>query len=99
MLGYRKGADGKPEIVPDEAEVVKEIFRKYLDGCSQNQIADYLNGRGILTKSGKKWYDITVSNILTNEKYTGDAILQRLMCLTASAKNAASTMVSFRNIW
>ncbi len=86
MLGYRKGTDGKPEIVPAEAEIVKEIFRKYLDGCSQNQIADYLNGRGILTKSGKKWYDITVSNILTNEKYTGDAILQKTYVLDCISK-------------
>lgn len=86
MLGYRKGADGKPEIVLDEAEIVKEIFRKYLDGCSQNQIADYLNGKGILTKAGKKWYDITVSNILTNEKYTGDAILQKTYVLDCISK-------------
>lgn len=86
MLGYRKGADGKPEIVPDEAEIVKEIFRKYLDGCSQNQIADYLNGMGITTKAGKKWYDITVSNILTNEKYTGDAILQKTYVLDCISK-------------
>lgn len=86
MLGYKKGADGKPEIVPDEAEIVKEIFRKYLDGCSQNQIADYLNGRGITTKTGSKWRDVTVSNVLTNEKYTGDAILQKTYVLDCISK-------------
>ena len=86
MLGYRKGADSKPEIVPDEAEVVKEIFRKYLDGCSQNQIADYLNGRGITTKTGSKWHDVTVSNILTNEKYTGDALLPKTYVLDCISK-------------
>lgn len=86
MLGYRRGADGKPEIVPDEAEIVKEIFRKYLDGCSQNQIADYLNGRGITTKTGCKWHDVTVSNILTNEKYTGDALLQKTYVLDCISK-------------
>ena len=86
MLGYRKGVDGKPEIVPDEAETVKEIFRKYLDGCSQNQIADYLNGRGITTKTGSKWRDVTVSNILTNEKYTGDALLQKTYVLDCISK-------------
>lgn len=86
MLGYRKGADGKPEIVPNEAETVKEIFRKYLDGCSQNQIADYLNGRGIATKTGSKWRDVTVSNVLTNEKYTGDALLQKTYVLDCISK-------------
>lgn len=86
MLGYRKGSDGKPEIVPDEAEIVKEIFRKYLDGCSQNQIADYLNGRGITTKTGSKWRDVTISNVLTNEKYTGDALLQKTYVLDCISK-------------
>lgn len=89
MLGYKKSADGKPEIVPDEAETIKKIFRKYLDGCSQNQIADYLNGRGILTKTGKKWYDVTVSNVLTNEKYTGDALLQKTYVLDCISKKGA----------
>ncbi len=86
MLGYKKGADGKPEIVPDEAEIVKEIFRKYLDGCSQNQIADYLNEKGITTKTGSKWRDVTVSNVLTNEKYTGDALLQKTYVLDCISK-------------
>lgn len=50
MLGYRKGADGKPEIVPEEAEIAREIFRNYLNGMSLAQIADALNSRGITTK-------------------------------------------------
>jgi len=38
LLGYKKGADGKPEIVPEEAEIVRRIYRQYLAGCSLGQI-------------------------------------------------------------
>ena len=78
LLGYRKGADGKPEIVPKEADIVREIFRSYLDGKSLAQIADSLNSRGITTKlSGAAWKGVNVQSILKNEKYTGDALLQK----------------------
>lgn len=50
LLGYKKGENGLPEIIPDEAEIVKEIFRSYLDGMSLKQIADNLNSRGVKTK-------------------------------------------------
>ena len=76
LLGYKKGSDGKPEIVPEEAEIVREIFRNYLDGMSLKQITNTLNSRGITTKlSGSKWNSANVQNILKNEKYTGDALL------------------------
>ena len=45
LLGYKKGADGNAEIVPDEAEIVEEIYRSYLNGASLNQIADMLNSK------------------------------------------------------
>ena len=90
LLGYRKGADGKPEIVPEESEIVREIFRKYLDGMSLVQIADALNSRGITTKlSGSKWNSANVQNILKNEKYTGDALLQKTFitdCITKKSR-------------
>ncbi|MCH5203820.1 MAG: recombinase family protein [Oscillospiraceae bacterium] len=64
LLGYRKGEDGKPEIIPEEAEIVREIFRSYLDGMSLAQIADTLNLRGITTKlSGAVWKGANVQNI------------------------------------
>ncbi len=47
LLGYKKGENDLPEIVPEEAEIVEEIFRSYLDGMSLMQIADSLNSRGI----------------------------------------------------
>ena len=90
LLGYKKGSDGKPEIVPEESEIVREIFRNYLDGMSLVQISDALNSRGIVTKlSGSKWNSANVQNILKNEKYTGDALLQKTFitdCITKKSR-------------
>ena len=90
LLGYRKGADGNAEIVPEEAEIVKEIFRQYLDGSSMEQIADRLNKKGLTTKgSGSPYRKIVIQRILTNEKYTGDALLQKTYitdCITKKSR-------------
>ncbi len=89
MLGYRKGADGKPEIVPEEAEVVREIYHNYLTGMSLQQIADSLNARGITTKgSNALWKNNKILNILTNEKYTGDALLQKTYIIDCISKKS-----------
>lgn len=78
LLGYRKGHDGNAEIISEEAEVVKEIYRCYLDGMSMNLIADRLDEKGLTTKGGSSPYrKMVVQRILTNEKYTGDALLQK----------------------
>ena len=78
FLGYRKGADGQPEIVPEEADVVRLIYRMFLDGKTQNGISKHLEGLGILSPSGgEKWSTTTITSILTNEKYKGDALLQK----------------------
>lgn len=78
FLGYRKGADGLPEIVPEEAEVVRRIYRELLQGKSTNAIAAMLTEEGIPTP-GKKtvWQRATVESILRNEKYKGSALLQK----------------------
>lgn len=78
FLGYRKGADGLPEIVPEEAEIVRRIYRKFLQGKSTNAIAAMLTEEGIPTP-GKKtvWQRATVESILRNEKYKGSALLQK----------------------
>lgn len=90
LLGYRKSEDGQTEIVPDEAEVVKEIYRCYLDGMSMNLIADRLNEKGLTTKKSNSPYRKSViQRILTNEKYTGDAILQKTYvtdCITKKTR-------------
>ena len=54
LLGYRKGTDGKPEIVPEEAETIKLIYKLFLDGYSMTNIKKTLESKGILTAKGKK---------------------------------------------
>lgn len=99
MLGYQRGADGKPEIVPEEAEVVRRIFRRYLEGCSEGQIQRELTQDGIATAKGvKAWSHQIVHNILTNEKYAGDALLQKTLPQTASAKRSRRIPASCRSI-
>ena len=78
FLGYRKGADGLPEIVPEEAEIVRRIYREFLQGKSTNAIAAMLTEEGVPTP-GKRtvWQRATVESILRNEKYKGSALLQK----------------------
>ena len=65
-------------IEPAEAEVVKRIYREYLEGASLLQIGRGLEADGILTGAGKtKWRPETLKKILQNEKYIGDALLQK----------------------
>ena len=76
FMGYTKNEDGELVIVPEEAEVVRLIFRLYLEGMSISGICRYLENEGILTVTGrKKWNEGTVNKMLSNEKYTGDALL------------------------
>lgn len=78
MLGYRKGADGQPEIVPEEAEVIKRIYHRYLDGCTLGKIKRELDEDNVPTAQGvESWSPAIIHNILTNEKYIGDALLQK----------------------
>ena len=78
LLGYRRGPDGGPEIDPEEAAVVRRIFARCLMGQSFQQICDGLMADGVRTAQGdEKWYGSTVKSILQNEKYMGDAVLQK----------------------
>ena len=78
FLGYKKGEDGQMEIVPEEAETVRLIYRMFMQGKTPYAIAKYLTEQEIPTPTGKSgWRHRTVENILTNEKYKGDARLQK----------------------
>lgn len=78
FLGYRKGADGLPEIVPEEAELVQRIYRLFMQGKTAHTIGKMLTADGIPTPAGKvKWQTSTIESILQNEKYRGDARLQK----------------------
>ena len=78
FLGYTKDAQGNLVIEPAEAKIIKRIFYSYLNGMSMKQIADSLKADGILTGGKtKNWQSSGVSRILKNEKYMGDALLQK----------------------
>ena len=78
FLGYTKDAEGHLVVEPEEAEVVKRIYREYLEGASLLQIGRGLEADGILTGAGKKkWRPETIKKILQNEKYIGDALLAK----------------------
>lgn len=78
FLGYEKGEDGLPKIVESEAETVRLIYKLFLEGKSTSWIAKYLTENKIPSPAGKyKWQETTVRSILKNEKYKGDAILQK----------------------
>lgn len=92
LYAYRQGSDGTPEIIPEQAEVVREIYARYLAGASLRMIQDWLienqipNGRG-----QNDWTHVSIKGILTNEKYCGDVLMQKTYtpdCIThKSVKN------------
>lgn len=78
FLGYRKGADGEPEIVPSEAAIVEQIFNLYLAGETVDNISKMMKaehyqipGKNISFSKGM------IMSMLANERYCGDAILQK----------------------
>ena len=77
LYGYRKGEDGKPEIIPEEAEVVKLIYKLYLDGYTLRKISQYLKVLNIPRRDYPIWSLDSINSLLSNEKYVGDALLQK----------------------
>ena len=78
FLGYTKDADGNLIIDPEQAEVVKRIYREYLEGYSMDRIAKGLEADSILTGAGKtKGWTSTINKILRNEKYIDEALVKR----------------------
>lgn len=89
ILGYRKGADGKPEIDEEQAWIVRRIYDSYLAGEGEKTIAAKLNQEGVPTVRGGKWIKGTIHSILTNERYKGDAIINKTFvvdCLTKKVR-------------
>ena len=78
FLGYEKGEDDIPRIVESEAKIVRMIFRIFMEGQTPSSIAKQLADQSIPSPAGKKaWQVATVKSILSNEKYKGDALLQK----------------------
>lgn len=79
FLGYERGEDGNLVINEEQAKIVRRIYGMFLQGRSPYQIAKMLTEEGIPTPGGKKvWGKAVVQSILTNEKYKGDALLQKV---------------------
>ena len=99
FMGYRRSKNGNPEIVEAEAQIIRTIFRHFLEGATPAIIARELNAANIPCPSRKsllganeieaekarkktaRWSPSTIESILTNEKYKGDAILQKTYCM------------------
>lgn len=82
FLGYEKGTDGRPQIVESQAETVRLIYALFIEGLMPGGISRELTSRGIPSPAGKStWRPSTVKSILTNEKYKGDALLQKTYCV------------------
>lgn len=78
FLGYTKDKDGNLVIVPEEAELVRRIFRLFLEGNSSYGIKRMLEADGILTVTGNtEWHATVIDKMLSNEKYMGDALMQK----------------------
>ena len=87
FLGYKKGVDGNPEIVEAEAKIIKMIYRLCLEGYSTTSIAIMLTDANFPTPAGNElWQRQTVESILKNEKYHGDALLQKRYCIDYRTK-------------
>lgn len=78
LYAYEKGPDGNPQIIPKQAEIVREIYQKYLHGDSLNMIRKDLEERHIPNaRGGATWTHTAVRGILSNEKYAGDVLMQK----------------------
>ena len=73
FLGYTKDAEGNLVIDPEQAEIVRRIYREYLEGAGH-----------------KKWHESNIQQILTNEKYIGDALLQKTYTVSILDKKRAA---------
>ncbi len=81
LLGYDTDEDGNMVIIQKEADVVRIIFRSFVAGVHPSLIASRLNGMGVKTVYGNDWKSSSVRNILQNEKYCGDVIMQKTITI------------------
>ncbi|WP_242655922.1 recombinase family protein [Paramaledivibacter caminithermalis] len=78
FLGYDKDEEGNPIINEKQAKIVRKIYKDFLNGKGTNRIARELEDEGVPNWNGKaKWYEDSIRKILSNEKYKGDALLQK----------------------
>ena len=87
LYGYEKDADGKFRVIPEQAEIVRELYKRYESGASLRNLKDWLEENQIKTVLGTDDWSISViKGILTNEKYCGDVLLQKTFCTDVISK-------------
>lgn len=87
FLGYKKGKDGMPEIVPEEAAIVERVFNMYLAGETASRISAILKAESIKVPGKEISFGSTmIANMLSNEKYCGDSILQKTVTIDCISK-------------
>ena len=90
LYGYKRGQNGQPEIIPEKAAIVRKMFYLYLEGNSLNDIRKWLEENEIESPMGNnEWSVNSVSGILKNEKYKGDALLQKTYTVDYLTKTVA----------
>lgn len=78
FLGFEKGEKDTLKVIPEQAKIVRLIYKLFLEGRTTQGIANSLMDQGVPSPAGKTiWRSSTVASILTNEKYKGDALLQK----------------------
>lgn len=78
LYGYEKDTEGKFRVIPEQAEIVRELYKRYESGASLRNLQDWLEEKQIKTVLGEsKWTTTSIKSILTNEKYCGDVLLQK----------------------
>lgn len=86
-LGYKKGEDGMPEIIPEEAEIVEKIYDLYLSGETPQSISNMMKAANItLANKSLSFSKHMIMGILTNERYSGDSILQKTVTVDCIGK-------------
>ncbi|MEA5050674.1 MAG: recombinase family protein [Oscillospiraceae bacterium] len=87
LLGYKKGEDGMPEVVPEEAAIVMRIFNMYLAGNTPARISAVLKSENtVVPGKSFSFSSSMIANVLANEKYCGDSILQKTVTVDCISK-------------
>ncbi len=86
MYGYKKGEDGKPEAIPEEAKLIQRMYQRYLLGDSVRKIVLALNEEGLTARKEVQWTSTKVRSILEHERYCGDVILQKTFVVDPISK-------------
>ena len=90
FLGYDKDKSGNLIVNEKQAKIVRRIYKEFMDGKGANRIARDLESGGVANWNGKaKWYESSIRKMLTNEKYKGDALLQKTYTVDFLSKKRA----------